>query len=272
MLELNNIYNIDCIEGMSLMESESVDLILSDLPYGVTAKNKWDNVIPFDMMWREVNRVIKPNGAIIFFGQDKFTAKLMLSNEKMHRYNIIWEKGLTTGFLNANKMPLRSHEDIIVFYKKTPTYNPQRVKGKKSHSRGKATGKEIKDYFNNNNYGEYKLSETESDMKFPTSVWHFQKVHPSKCLHPTQKPLDLCRYIIKTYSNEGDLVLDFCCGSGTTPLAAKIEGRNYIGIDNGYCDHKQKNTGRAWADIAKERIAEYDYTAIEPIKYNTAKT
>ena len=124
MLELNKIYNIDCLIGMTEIPDKSIDMIFVDLPYGVTVKNKWDNVIPYEPMWKQFERIIKPNGAILLFGQDKFTARTMLSNEKLHKYNIVWDKILPSGFLNANRMPLRSHEDIMVFYKSLPTYNP----------------------------------------------------------------------------------------------------------------------------------------------------
>lgn len=252
-MEVNKIYNMDCIEGMRGLKDKSIDLIFTDLPYAKT-QNSWDNIIPFDSMWEQVERVIKDNGAIIFFGQDKFTAKLMLSNEKLHRYNLIWDKQLTTGFLNSNKMPLRSHEDIIIFYKKAPTYNPQCVKGERTHSRGKGVGRTAKNMGNNHTYGNYILKEETNAWKYPKSIWSYQKLHPSKVIHPTQKPLELCREIISTYSNEGDVVLDFCCGSGTIPLAAKQLHRNYIGFDNGICENKKMYTGKPWAEVAQDRL------------------
>jgi site-specific DNA-methyltransferase (adenine-specific) len=234
---------------------KSINMIFCDLPYGVTAKNKWDSVIPPEQLWEQYERIIKPNGAILLFGQDKFTARMMLSNEKLHRYNIIWKKVLVSGFLNANRMPLREHEDIMVFYKNQPTYNPQKVKGVPSHSVGKAKGKNRDDNFNNHNYGNHKVTETSGDMKFPTSVWEFPKPHPSVSIHPTEKPVNLCRYAIRTYTNPGDTVLDNCCGAGSILLAAKAEGRNYIGMDNGFCESKNnKYDGWAWADVAKDRL------------------
>lgn len=243
---------------MQEIESESIDMIFCDLPYGVTAKNKWDSVISPNLLWDQYERIIKPNGAILLFGQDKFTAKMMLSNEKLHRYNIIWRKVLPSGFLNANKMPLREHEDIMVFYKSQPTYNPQKVKGAPCHKKGKAVGKMNDGFLNNQNYGDFKIVETEGDMKFPTSIWEFSKPHPSVAIHPTEKPIDLCRYAIRTYTNPGDLVLDNCCGAGSIPIAAKMEGRNYIGMDNGYCEKKNsKYDGWTWADISRDRINHY---------------
>lgn len=131
-ISLDTVINGDCLEVMTQIDANSIDLILCDLPYGAT-QNKWDVVIPPDLLWQQYERIIKPNGAILLFGQDKFTATMMLSNVKLHRYNIIWDKVLKSGFLNAKKMPLREHEDIMVFYKSPPTYNPQMEKGEKNH-------------------------------------------------------------------------------------------------------------------------------------------
>jgi len=244
---------------MNEIEPESVDMIFCDLPYGVTAKNKWDTIIPPDLLWEQYERIIKPHGAILLFGQDKFTAKMMLSNEKLHRYNIIWKKVLPSGFLNANRMPLREHEDIMVFYKELSTYNPQKVKGAPCHKKGKAVGQKNDDILNNHNYRDFTVVETEGDMKFPTSIWEFSKPHPSVAIHPTEKPVDLCRYAIRTYTNDGDIVLDNCCGAGSIPLAAKLENRNYIGMDNGICEKKNsKYYGWFWADVATDRIENYN--------------
>jgi len=235
---INKIMNIDCIKGMKLMADKSVDLILCDLPYGVT-QNKWDSVIPLDSLWEQYERIIKDKGAIVLTAQDKFSAKLMLSNEKLHKYNLVWDKKLTSGFLNANRMPLRVHEDILVFYKKLPNYNPQKVLGKKNHSKG-SMSTDI-----NNNYGKYgKVDNLEKlgNMKHPKSIISFQKPHPSKALHPTEKPVALFEYLIKTYTNEGDLVLDNCVGSGTTNVACKNTGRQCIGMElsEKYCQIARK--------------------------------
>lgn len=239
ILELNTIYNEDYLTGMLQIEDKSIDMILCDLPYGVTAKNKWDVVIPFEPLWEQYNRIIKDNGAIVLFGQDKFTARLMLSNEKYHRYNLIWNKTLPTGFLNANRMPLRSHEDICVFYKKLPTYNPQKTKGKPCHSRGKALGKNtMQDGLVNNTYSTYTLLETKGDMKYPVSILEFPKPHPSICIHPSQKNVDLLEWLIKSYTNEGELVLDNCMGSGSTAIACINTNRNFIGFEKDSNYHK----------------------------------
>lgn len=229
---------------MKDIPNKSIDMILCDLPYGVTAKNKWDNVIPFEPLWREYTRIIKEHGAIVLFGQDKFTAECMLSNKKMHRYNLIWDKVLTSGFLNANRMPLREHEDIMAFYNKLPTYNPQKVKGNPCHSKGKVVGNNNDVQLKNNNYNDFICVNTEGDMKFPTSILRFPKPHPSKCVHPTQKPVELLEYLIKTYTNPGDVILDNCMGSGSTGIACIHTNRNFIGIE---IDNK-------YFEIAKERI------------------
>lgn len=254
MLELNKIYNIDCIEGMKLIDDKSIDMIFADLPYQKT-HNSWDVMIPFEPMWEQFERIIKDNGAILLFGQDKFSAKLMLSNEKLHRYNIIWEKTTPTGFLNANRMPLRTHEDIMVFYKSLPTYNPQKTVG---HERKVSKAEHKINSTVTSDYGDYGLTTYDSTERFPTSVWKFSTDKQKSAIHPTQKPLDLCRYTIRTYSNENDIVLDITCGSGSIPLSAKLENRRYIGFDNGICEKKNsKYFGRPWADIAQERIDNY---------------
>lgn len=261
----NSVINGNCLEVMKEIDTESIDLILCDLPYGVT-QNKWDVVIPPVPLWEQYERIIKPNGAILLFGQDKFTATMMLSNPKLHRYNIIWDKVLKSGFLNAKKMPLREHEDIMVFYKSPPPYNPQMVKGEKNHSKGRAVGKQAEDIRSNRSYGNYTLVQSsDSDMKYPASIWSFPKPHPSVALHATEKPVDLLRYIIRTYTNPGALVLDNCCGTGATLIAAKLEGRQYIGIDNGICDKKNSRFyGLPWAEVAQQRLEAINVSEHEP--------
>lgn len=255
----NTVINGDCLEVMKEIDAESVDLILCDLPYGAT-QNKWDVVIPPVPLWEQYERIIKSNGAIILFGQDKFTAAMMLSNPQLHRYNIIWDKVLKSGFLNAKKMPLREHEDIMVFYKSPPPYNPQMVKGEKNHSKGKSVGKQAEDIHSNRSYGNYTLVQSsDSDMKYPASIWHFSKPHPSVALHATEKPVELLRYIIRTYTNKDAVVLDNCCGTGSTLIASKLEGRKYIGIDNGTCDKKKSPFyGLPWVEVAQRRLEEVD--------------
>ena len=228
MIELNKIYNEDCLEGMKRIPDKSVDCIICDLPYGVLNKwNKhvqWDRIIPFDKLWEQYSRVIKDNGAIILFGQGMFTAQLMMSNLKMWRYNLIYKKGnCTSGFLNARRMPLRNHEDIMVFYKKLPTFNPQMTVENKVHGRSKPCSK-------NSCYGHFKNVTTPwSNERFPVSVIDIPREYIVK--HPTQKPVALIEYLIKTYSNEGETILDNCMGSGTTAIACINTKRNFIGFE-----------------------------------------
>lgn len=225
MLEINKIYNEDCLEGMEKIDDKSVDCIITDLPYGQTSRNKWDSVIPFEPLWEQYERIIKNNGAIILFANGMFTADLMQSNRKLWKYNLIWEKTQPTGFLNAKKMPLRSHEDICIFYKKLPTYHPQKTIGhprKVSKAEHKTNCKETTDY------GEHGLTTYDSTERYPKSVWTFAKDIQKSALHPTQKPVALIEELIKTYTNPGDLVLDSCAGSCTTAIAAMNTCRNYI--------------------------------------------
>lgn len=217
----------DCLDIMPLIPSESIDMILCDLPYGRT-HNRWDAVIPFDELWENYNRIIKSNGVIALFCDGMFMAELMVSNKKMWRYNLVWDKVLPSGFLNANRQPLRSHEEICIFYKKQPTYNPQKFKGQANHSKGSSQKN------TNNNYGRFEIVDNREelgDMKHPRSIWSFQKPHPSKMVHPTEKSLECVECLIKTYTNEGDLILDNTMGSGTTCLGAFNTCRKFIGIE-----------------------------------------
>ena len=219
--------NGDCLELLNDVDGKSVDMILCDLPYGQT-HNKWDSVIPLDKLWKQYKRVIKDNGCIALFGQGMFTADLMYSNKKWWKYNLIWDKVLTNGFLNANRMPLRSHEDITIFYNKPPTYNPQKVLGKKNHTKGKV--KQNK----NNNYGKHNFvdnSDELGNMKHPKSILTFTRPHSSVMKHPTEKPVEVCEWLIKSYTNEGDVVLDNCMGSGTTGIACENTNRKFIGME-----------------------------------------
>ena len=220
----------DCLELMKDIPDKSIDLILCDLPYGTT-RNSWDEVIPFDKLWAQYNRIIKDNGAILLFAQGKFYVNLVNSNMKMFRYDLVWDKELVSGFLNAKRMPLRRHEQVAVFYKHLPTYNPQFTQGKPLHSKGTAyQTKEL----TNNNYGDFKTTDDDragSTEKYPTSIMKFQKPHPSVCVHPTEKPVALLEYLVKTYTNEGDVVLDNCMGSGSTGVACQNTNREFIGME-----------------------------------------
>lgn len=218
----------DCLELMKNIPDKSIDCIITDLPYGQTARNKWDAVISFEDLWKQYKRVIKDNGAVILFANGMFTAKLMMSNEKMWKYNLIWEKTQPTGHLNAHKMPLRNHEDICIFYQKQPTYNPQKTTG---HVRKISKAEHKKNCKLTTDYGEYGFTGYDSTERYPKSVWEFAKDIQKSALHPTQKPVALIEELIKTFSNEGDVVLDSCAGSMTTAVAAIHTGRRCICIE-----------------------------------------
>ena len=223
-MKINEIYKGDCLELMpKYVDDKSIDMIFCDLPYGTT-QNKWDSVIPLDRLWSEYERVIKDNGAIVLFSAEPFTSVLINSNPKLYRYDLIWDKKLSSGFLNSKRMPLRRHEQIIVFYKKLPTYNPQ------MEIRGKVRKKGIttETAKHTSNYGKFKNTVSENNTYYPTSILEFSNANRKEKVHPTQKPLSLIEYMIKTYTNEGDLILDNTCGSGTTGLGAKNLNRNFI--------------------------------------------
>ena len=227
-----------CLELMKNIPDKSVDCIITDLPYGTT-QCKWDTIIPFEPLWRQYNRIIKDNGAIVLFGTEPFSSHLRLSNLKNYKYDWIWDKVKGTGFLNAKRQPMRNHELISVFYKKQCIYNPQKTYGhkmKKSY-RSKDLQTDV--------YGEMKNDYTyESTERYPRSIQVFSTDTQNSSLHPTQKPVALIEYLIKTYTNEGELVFDSCMGSGTTGVACINTNRRFIGIelDNNYFK------------IAKERI------------------
>ena len=250
MIELDKIYNEDCLEGMKRIPDGMVDAIITDLPYGVLNEQSeggsWDSIIPLEPMWEQFKRVTKPNAAIVLFCQGMFTAKLMMSQPKLWRYNLIWDKSLKSGFLNANRMPLRQHEDIAVFYGELPTYNPQMVKvppHKRNHSKGN-----MQKPTQNRCYGKFVETPTIiSDEKYPSSILFFPKEHINgKSYHPTEKPVDLIRYLVLTYSNEGGVILDATMGSGTTAIACIKEHRHFIGFE----------LNKEYFDIAQGRIDE----------------
>lgn len=235
MLGIDKIYNMDCLEGMKLIPDGTIDAVICDLPYGVlngeSEGGSWDTIIPFEPLWDEYRRITKPSAAIVLFGQGMFTAKLMMSNEKMWRYNLIWDKVRATGFLNANRMPLRNHEDICVFYRQLGTYNPQMeaLNGReRNHPQGHGEHTE-----KNSCYGKVgRINPTYEDKKHPRSIIVKNAVHCNEGqFHPTQKPVDLLRYLVLTYTNEGDTVLDNCIGSGTTAVACVKEKRHFIGFE-----------------------------------------
>ena len=259
MIELDKIYNEDCLEGMKRIDDASIDCIICDLPYEVLHRNnpnaQWDRMIPMEPLWEQYKRIIKQNGAILLFCQGMFTAQLMMSQPKLWRYNLIWDKCRVTGFLNANRMPLRCHEDIAVFYKRLPVYHPQYAEGAPSHPQGNGKHKHT-----NNCYGEYGrdyqgrtyervprvASTVPAGKKCPRSIIAIKKEHESTVLHPTQKPVELIRYLIRTYTNRGGVILDNAIGSGTTAVAAIKEHRHYVGFE----------LNKEYFDIAQNRINE----------------
>lgn len=237
------IYNEDCLEGMKRIPDGSVDFICTDLPYGITAA-PFDKQIPFEPMWEQFKRVTKHNAAIALFSQMPFGAELIMSNRKMFRYKWCWLKNCGTGFLNAKKMPLKAHEDVLIFYQQLPTYNPQKFFGK-PWKRDCLTGSKNYQMFRNGSLEQH--GESADGSRFPLDTIKFKTPYAGgkgDKSHPTQKPTDLLEYLIKTYSNEGETVLDATMGSGSTGVAAINTGRNFIGFE------LEQN----FFDIARKRI------------------
>ncbi len=245
---INALFEEDCLDCMKRFPDESIDMILCDLPYGIT-QNKWDCYIPLDQLWKEYKRIIKPNGAIVLTSQGMFTAKLMLSESKLFKYKWVWEKSKPTNFLNAKKQPLRKHEDICVFYKKQPVYNPQMKKGE-PYDKGVR-----KDQLSGS-YGDFEPVHVKSSgERYPTDVVYFKTAESEgEVVHPTQKPVELGRYLIRTYTNPGDVVLDNTFGSGSFLVAALAEGRNFIGIEKNEDVALFKKDSIDYIEIAKERL------------------
>lgn len=247
---LNNVFQADCLIKMKEIPSKSIDMVLCDLPYGTT-QNKWDSIIPLDKLWKEYNRIIKDNGAIVLTSNGIFTANLIVSNSKYFKYKWIWEKSKATNFLNAKKQPLRKYEEVCVFYKKQPTYNPQMTPGEpysKGVRKNQLTG----------SYGDFQPVLVESTgERYPTDIIYFKTAESEgEVYHPTQKPVDLGRYLIRTYTNPGEIVLDNTCGSGSFLVAAVLEGRNFIGIEKDEQSTRFKDETINYVDISKKRIIE----------------
>ncbi len=215
------LYAEDCLETLRRMSTGSIDLFLQDTPFGCT-QNEWDIKPNFEIMWQEWERVTKENAAMIFFGTQPFASELIVSNQRLFKYDLIWDKSQATGFLNANKMPLRNHETILIFYKKPPTYNPLKTKGKKQL---KSTGGKT------SNYSKFDYKPHYSEDYFPKSIITEYPQIREENGHPTQKPLNLIRYLIKTYTNENETVFDGYSGSGTTAAACLKENRQFIGSE-----------------------------------------
>lgn len=247
-MERNKLYHGDCFDYLPQIADKSVDLILTDMPYGTLNRSnpnaQWDKEISLPSLWNQYKRIIKPNGAILLFGQGVFAAKLIMSNPKWFKFDFVWDKVRKSNFLNCKKMPMRQHEQVLVFYDKPPTYNPQMVRcepHQRNHSRGHG-----KHQNTNNCYGKFSGVESSIiDFKYPSTIIKFPKGHSKEdFLHGTAKPVNLLRWLIRTYSNEGDLVLDNFAGSGSTLIAAIEEKRDWIGME---IDEKFFN-------IAKKRI------------------
>lgn len=218
------LHNADCFDVFPTLESGSIDLVCADIPYGTT-QCRWDSILDLHVMWRELYRIAKPSAAIVLFSAQPFTSVLVASNLKDWRSEWIWEKGNATGFLNAKKQPLRAHENIEVFYRQQPTYNPQMTDG---HTRKTSKRKTV----NSECYGKaLALTEYDSTQRYPRDVQFFSSDKQKGNYHPTQKPLALVKYIIETYSNPGETVLDFTMGSGTTGVGCQETGRPFIGIE-----------------------------------------
>ena len=236
-IEPNTLINDDCLNAMKFIPDNSISMILTDPPYGTTAC-KWDSIIPLEPMWEQLKRIIKPNGAIVMTASQPFTTTLIASNMNDFRYCLVWDKKGTTGFQTAKIMPLRRHEDIVVFYSKKPTYNPEmEVRGEKRKKGGSKV--------DNGCYGELRSTESYNNEYYPTSIVEISNAAKIGKVHPTQKPVALMEYMIKTYTNESETVLDFTMGSGTCGVAAKNTNRKFIGIE----------LDPSYYDIAAKRIS-----------------
>lgn len=242
---MNRLFLGDCLEVMKSIDNHSVDMILCDLPYGVT-KNKWDSPIPLNRLWHQYHRIIKPNGVIALFATQPFASLLVTSSPKDFKYELVWRKNTVSGFLSSKNRPLSSHESILIFYDKKPTYNPQFtyskpyariISGKRSRT-----------------YGDHHIiaSESKDGRRFPISVIEFNSVPNENRLHQTQKPIELCEWLIKTFSNKGDIILDSCMGSGTTILAAINTRRRFIGIEKSRKFYSVTNIRIALMDIQSD--------------------
>jgi DNA modification methylase len=236
----------DCLELMKDIPDKSIDMILCDLPYSSkkrkTTWNDWDCEIDLEKLWKQYNRIIKDNGVIVLFGSDLFSAELIMSNYKNYKYKWIWQKEMGTGFLNAKRMPLRDFEEILVFYKKQPTYNPQMRKGVAYIA---TKGSKSENYCSTDKI----VTTVSNGERYPLTILNFKR---DKGLHPTQKPVELLEYLIKTYTNENETILDNCMGSGSCGVAAINTGRNFIGIE---LDEK-------YFEIAKNRIEDASNTKL----------
>lgn len=263
MIELNNVYNEDCLEGMKKIPDKSVDMILCDLPYGITACS-WDTIIPFDKLWEQYERIITDKGAIVLTASQPFTSALVMSNPKLFKYEWIWEKQKASNFMSAKYAPLKYHESVLIFSKGTPNYYPQKYEVLEIEELMGMNKKQLTETITNRDIDRFgkvdrrktvnnpvthkdtlgmKITKTrkkDTGERFPKSVVKINK--PLRNIHPTQKPVELCEYFINSYSKEGDTILDNCMGSGTTAIACLNTNRNYIGfeLDEDYCNMSKK--------------------------------
>jgi len=237
----------DCITAMKKLEPFSVDFLFTDPPYGST-RCRWDSPLDLDAFWNEANRIVKPNGCKAIFAQTPFDKVLGCSNLSQLRYEWIWEKNQATGHLNANKMPMKAHEQILIFYRSLPTYHPRMSHG---HKRKVSTAAHKRNSSHSDVYNYYGNTTYDSTDRYPRDVLHGKTDKQICALHPTQKPVWLCEYMILTYTDPGDTVLDCCMGSASIGVACLNTGRNYIGIDN----------DPHWYDVAKTRLESVQYTA-----------
>lgn len=245
----NQLFEGDCLDILPFFPDYCVDMILCDLPYGTT-QNKWDSVIPLDVLWEQYKRILKPNGVVALTSQGIFTAKLILSNEDWFKYKLTWIKSKPTNFLNAKKQPLRKHEDICIFYKNQPIYNPEMTVGE-PYDKG------IRKNQLSGSYGDFSPSRVQSNgQRYPTDVVYFKTSESEGTVwHPTQKPVALGRYLIRTFTKPGNLVLDNTFGSGSFLVAAVLEKRDYVGIEQNQDVHLFKQQKIDYLHIAQERIA-----------------
>jgi len=247
---VNQLFEGDCLKVLPYFPSRSVDMILCDLPYGIT-QNKWDSLIPLEPLWQQYERILKPGGAVVLTSQGLFTARLILSNEKWFKYKIVWEKSKPTNFLNAKKQPLRKHEDVCVFYPRQPVYNPQMTQGEpydKGVRKNQLSG----------SYGDFLPVHVKSDgARYPTDIVYFKTAESEGPVwHPTQKPVELGRYLIRTFTNPGALILDNAFGSGSFLVAAVMENRRFVGIEQNTDVHLFKKIQIDFVGLAARRISE----------------
>ena len=245
---INQVFEEDCLVCLKRIPDGSIDMILCDLPYGMT-QNKWDCYISLEELWKQYRRVIKPNGAIVLTSQGVFTARLIMSQPDLYKYKWVWEKSKATNFLNCKKQPLRKHEDICVFYKKQPTYHPQMVSGE-PYDKG------IRKNQLSGSYGDFQPVHVCSEGdRYPTDVVYFKTAESEgEVVHPTQKPVELGRYFVRTYTDPGDVVLDNTSGSGSFLVAALKEGRNFIGIEKNEDGKLFKKEAVDYIAVTKQRL------------------